>query len=37
MNAKLDIFIEISKLLSIKSKMSSDILLLFIKFGLGYH
>ena len=35
MDAKLDNFSEISKLLSVKSKMSSDILSLFSKFGLG--
>ena len=35
MNAKLDNLSEISKLLSVKSKMSSDILSLFSKFGLG--
>ena len=35
MNTKLDNFSEISKLLSVKSKMSSDILSLFSKFGLG--
>ena len=36
MDAKLDNFSEISKLLSVKSKMSSDILSLFSKFGLGH-
>lgn len=36
MNAKIDNFSEISKLLSVKSKMSSDILSLFTKFGLGH-
>ena len=35
MDAKLDNFSEISKLLSVKSKMSSDNLSLFSKFGLG--
>ena len=35
MDAKLDNLSEISKLLSVKSKMSSDILSLFSKFGLG--
>nr|WP_249117974.1 hypothetical protein [Prevotella scopos] len=35
MDTKLDNFSEISKLLSVKSKMSSDILSLFSKFGLG--
>ena len=36
MDAKLDNFSEISKLLSVKSKISSDILSLFSKFGLGH-
>ena len=36
MNAKLGNFSEISKLLSVKSKMSGDILSLFSKFGLGH-
>ena len=36
MNAKLGNFSEISKLLSVKSKMSTDILHLFSKFGLGH-
>ena len=37
MNAKIKvIFSEISKLLSVKSKMSGDILSLFSKFGLGH-
>ena len=35
MDAKLDNLSEISKLLSVKSKMSSDILSLFSKFGFG--
>ena len=36
MNAKLGNFSEISKLLSVKSKMSGDILSLFSKFGFGH-
>lgn len=36
MNTKLDNFSEISKLLSVKSRMSGDILSLFSKFGLGH-
>ena len=36
MNARLGNFSEISKLLSVKSKMSGDILSLSSKFGLGY-
>lgn len=36
MKAKLENFSEISKLLSVKSKMSGDIFLLFSKFGLGH-
>ena len=36
MNAKLGNLSEISKLLSVKSKMSGDILSLFSKFGLGH-
>lgn len=36
MNAKIDNLSEISKLLSVKSKMSCDILSLFTKFGLGH-
>ena len=36
MDIKLSNFSEISKLLSVKSKMSTDILNLFSKFGLGH-
>ena len=36
MDAKISDFSEISKLLSVKSKMSTDILHFFSKFGLGH-